>query len=232
MAFLVDFEQKSFKIPIRSAYIALVKTPTIIIFVENNLMPLKFYLEKRKNKNGESPIRIVWSFNGDRYQTTMGISIPPESWNEKESTTNASAHNHKSTPTTLINDYIKVLRLAVNHIENYARVQNATLTKSIVKIVVSDVLSAGGQYPSGKVSSWHSMLSDICRNEDRYFEDQEARQYKLIGFGKNSETKEDVVVYQALHGSRQIWVCSSKIFFSSYIDKDGFLVEKFIEITK
>jgi len=30
-------------------------------------MPLKFYLDKRKNKHGEAPIRVVWSFNGDRY---------------------------------------------------------------------------------------------------------------------------------------------------------------------
>lgn len=205
--------------------------PKIIIFVKTHFMPLKFYLDKRKNKYGESPIRIVWSFNGDRYQTTMGFSIPPESWNEKECIVTPAAYNHKKTPTYLINDIIKQIRKAVNYVENYARSQNAKLTKQIVKNVVSDVLFAGGQYPSDKVAVWHTMLSDICLNKDRYFEDQEARQYKLIGFGKNSETKEDVVVYQALHGSRKIWVCSSKNFFSSYIDKDGLLVEKFIEIS-
>ena len=37
-------------------------------------MPLKIYLDKRQNKHGEAPIRVVWSFNGDRYQTTMGFS--------------------------------------------------------------------------------------------------------------------------------------------------------------
>lgn len=176
-------------------------------------MPLKFYLDKRKNKHGESPIRVVWSFNGDRYQTTMGFSIPPESWNEKECIVTPAAYNHKKTPTYLINDIIKQMRKAVNYVENYAKSQNATLTKPIVKKVVSDVLSAGGKYPSDKVSAWHTMLSDICLNEDRYFEDQEAHQYKLIGFGKNSETKEDVVVYQSLHGSRKIWVCSADVFF-------------------
>lgn len=231
LAFWTDFEQESFKIPIRKISIALVKTPTIIIFVKTKFMPLKFYLDKRKNKYGESPIRIVWSFNGDRYQTTMGFSIPPKSWNEKECVVTPAAYNHKKTPTYLINDIIKQIRKAVNYIENYARSQNATLTKPIVKKVVSDVLSAGGKYPSDKVSAWHTMFSDICLNEDRYFEDQEAHQYKLIGFGKNSETKEDVVVYQSLHGSRKIWVCPYKTFFSSYIDKDGFLIERFIEIT-
>ena len=45
-------------------------------------MPLKIYLDKRQNKHGEAPIRVVWLFNGDRYQTTMGFSIPPKAWDD------------------------------------------------------------------------------------------------------------------------------------------------------
>ena len=60
-------------------------------------MPLKLYLDKRKNKHGEAPIRVVWSFNGDRYQTTMGFSIPTEAWDNQECRVTPAAYNHKNT---------------------------------------------------------------------------------------------------------------------------------------
>ena len=85
-------------------------------------MPLKIHLDKRQNKHGEAPIRVVWSFNGDRYQITMG-------------------------------------------------------------------------------------------------------------FGKDSETLEEVVIYQALYGAGQIWVRPYEIFFSKVTLPDGTEVERFKEIS-
>ena len=112
-------------------------------------MPVRFYLDKRHNRYGESPIRVVWSFNGDRYQTTMGFSIPPQAWDDKECRVTPAAYNHKNTASTTINDFIIAMERAVNRLENYARTQNATLTKPIVMRVVADVLAAGGRKRSG-----------------------------------------------------------------------------------
>ena len=58
-------------------------------------MPLKLYLDKRQNKHGESPIRVVWSFNGDRYQTTLGFSIPANAWDDAEKRVTPAEYNHK-----------------------------------------------------------------------------------------------------------------------------------------
>ncbi|MBO7070579.1 MAG: DUF1653 domain-containing protein [Bacteroidales bacterium] len=194
-------------------------------------MPLKFYLDKRKNKYGESPIRLVWSFNGDRYQTTMGFSVPPEAWDDVAKRVTPAEYNHKNTPSTTINAFIEATEKAVNRLENYARVQNATLTKPIVKKVIADVLSAGGTYPSPKESLWMKMLSERRLNTDRYFEHFKGGRYKLIGFGKDSETLEDVVIYQALYGDNQIWVRPYTIFFSKVTLPDGTEMERFKEIT-
>ena len=60
-------------------------------------MPLKLYLDKRQNKHYEAPIRVVWSFNGDRYQTTMGFSIPPQAWDSQKCRVTPAAYNHKNT---------------------------------------------------------------------------------------------------------------------------------------
>ncbi|MBO4465769.1 MAG: DUF1653 domain-containing protein [Bacteroidales bacterium] len=194
-------------------------------------MPLKFYLDKRTNKHGEAPIRLVWSFNGDRFQTTMGFSIPPKAWDDTAKRVTPAEYNHKNTASSTINAFIEATEKAVNRVENYARVQNATLTKPFVKIVIEDVLSAGGDYPSIKESRWIKMLQERCLTKARYFEHFKGGKYKLIGFGKDSETLEDVVVYQALYGANQIWVRPYDIFFSKVTLPDGTEVERFKEIT-
>ena len=133
-------------------------------------MPLKIYLDKRQNKHGEAPIRVVWSFNGDRYQTTMGFSIPPKAWDDVAKRVTPAEYNHKNTPSTTINAFIEATERAVNRLENYARVQNATLTKPIVKQVIADVLGAGGEYPAAQEPQWKKMLKERGLSKARYFE--------------------------------------------------------------
>lgn len=193
-------------------------------------MPLKLYLDKRKNKHGEAPIRVVWSFNGDRYQTTMGFSIPTEAWDNQECRVTPAAYNHKNTASNTINAFIVAMERAVNRLENYARTQNATLTKPLVKQVVADVIAAGGEYPFEKEKAWKKALTERRLNKARYFEHFKGGKYKLIDFGKDSETLEDVVVYQALYGAGQIWVRPYDIFFSKGTLPDGTEVDRFSEL--
>ena len=194
-------------------------------------MPVRFYLDKRQNRYKEAPIRMVWSFNGDRYQTTMGFSIPPEAWNDATKRVIPAAYNHKKTESFIINDFIKAMERAVNRLENYTRTQNATLTKPIVKKVVADVFAAGGEFPYEQEKVWKKMLEERCLTKPRYFEHFKGGKYKLIGFGKDSETLEDVVIYQALYGANQIWVRPYDIFFSKVTLPDGTEVERFKETT-
>lgn len=194
-------------------------------------MPLKFYLDKRKNKHGESPVRVVWSFNGDRYQTTMGFSVPPKAWDDQEKRVTAAEYNHKKTPVTLMNGFIQSMEKAVNHVESFALMQNAILTKDLVTRVIKDVLAAGGEYPKAKETVWRNLLKERRRNTDRYFQHFRGGKYKLIGYGKDSETQEDVVIYQALYGANQIWVRPKEMFESTVIDENGNEVKRFTEIS-
>ena len=193
-------------------------------------MPVRFYLDKRKNRYGEAPIRVVWSFNGDRYQTTMGFSIPPQAWDDQECRVTPAAYNHKNTASSAINAFIIAMEKAVNRLENYARTLNASLTKPIVQKVVADVLATGGDFPYEKEKAWRSMLNERRLSTDRYFQHFRGGKYKLIGFGKDSETLKEVVIYQALYGANQIWVRPYDIFFSNAKDEDGNEVERFKEI--
>lgn len=194
-------------------------------------MPIKFYLEKRLNKHDEAPIRVAWSFNGDRFQSTVGFSIPPKAWNGEEQRVSPVEHNHKNTPSSAINAYLESLEKAANRIENEARVQNTTLTKLLVKKVFDDVMGAGGEFPYKQERDWKKMLKERGHNKKRYFEHFKGGKYKLLGFGKDSETLEEVVVYQALYGVGQIWVRPYSIFFSKVQMPDGTEVERFREIS-
>lgn len=194
-------------------------------------MPVRFYLDKRHNRFGEAPIRVVWSFNGNRYQTTIGFSVPPEAWDEHACKVTPAAHNHKKTATAIINAYISQIEKAVNCMENFALTQNASLTKPIVKKVVSDVLAAGGRYPIEREQTWKKMIKERNMTKYRTFQHFRGGKYRLIGFGKDSETLKEVVIYQALFGDNQIWVCQYNLFFGKVIDKNGDMVDRFKEIS-
>jgi hypothetical protein len=100
-----------------------------------------------------------------------------------------------------------------------------------VKKVVADVIAAGGEFPYEQEKVWRKMLSERYMTKDRYFQHFRGGKYKLIGFGKDSETLEDVVIYQALYGANQIWVRPYDIFFSKAKDENGHEVDRFTEIT-
>lgn len=75
-------------------------------------------------------------------------------------------------------------------------------------------------------------LTERRLTKDRYFQHFRGGKYKLLGFGKDSETLKDVVIYPALHGIGQIWVRPYDIFFSKVKDENGDEVDRFKEINE
>ena len=192
-------------------------------------MPVRFYLEKRLNKCGEAPIRIVWSFGGDRFQSTLGFSIPPAAWDAEQGSVTPAQYNHKMTPTSAINGYLDAVRRAVNRVENHAAISGAALTKGIVKRVMEDVLSAGGNYPVGKEPSWFRLIRERGQSRERTFVHFKGGRYRLVGIGKDSETLREVVIYQALYGDNEIWVRPYDMFFGKVTLPGGVEVPRFRE---
>lgn len=64
---------------------------------------------------------------------------------------------------------------------------------------------------------------------DKYYRHFKGGLYKFISQAKDSETQEDVVVYQALYGEKQMWVRPAKMFFEK-IERDGQMMDRFEEI--
>ena len=57
------------------------------------------------------------------------------------------------------------------------------------------------------------------------------KEYEVIGIAKHSETLEELVVYQALYGNKQIWVRPVKMFLQK-VEINGKKVSRFKFIKK
>ena len=65
---------------------------------------------------------------------------------------------------------------------------------------------------------------------DKYYRHFKGGLYKFIGLAKDSETLEDLVVYQAMYGDHQLWVRPSSMFFGQ-VERDGKVMNRFEEVT-
>ena len=79
----------------------------------------------------------------------------------------------------------------------------------------------------------HALVSAL-NNEDvmeKYYRHFKGNLYRLIGIAKDSETLEELVVYQALYGDHQLWVRPADMFFGK-VERDGKVMPRFEEISK
>lgn len=76
------------------------------------------------------------------------------------------------------------------------------------------------------------MIVFMDRNEhSKYYRHFKGGKYRFIGFAKDSETLEDLIVYQALYGDGVMWVRPAEMFFES-VTRDGRTFPRFTPITE
>lgn len=65
----------------------------------------------------------------------------------------------------------------------------------------------------------------------RYFQHFKGGMYRYVRIAFDAETKERMVIYQALYGDKQYWVRPEKMFFET-VERDGRKFARFTEIEK
>ena len=65
---------------------------------------------------------------------------------------------------------------------------------------------------------------------DKYYRHFKGGVYRFIGIAQDSETQEEMVVYQAMYGDRQMWVRPADMFFGK-VERDGNTFDRFTELS-
>lgn len=66
-------------------------------------------------------------------------------------------------------------------------------------------------------------MEEIKLGKYRHFKGME---YEVIALAKHSETQEDLVVYRALYGERQVWVRPASMW-NETVERDGKTYKRF-----
>ena len=65
---------------------------------------------------------------------------------------------------------------------------------------------------------------------EKYYRHFKGNVYRLVGIAKDSETLEEMVVYQAMYGEGQMWVRPKEMFFGEVV-RDGKRIPRFRELS-
>ena len=85
-------------------------------------MAVNFYIDKRLNKDGGSPLRISWTFKGQRVMTTMGYTVKPHLWDsELQKVQESNDINEGQFDAFLINQRLIAIRSSLMRIERVVR---------------------------------------------------------------------------------------------------------------
>lgn len=167
-------------------------------------MPARFTLENRTNKYGESPIRLSWSFGGQRFQTTLGISVKKTDWDVENKLVKPNTQNHNGQSADDINFFIKRINLVVAGIEQHYVGNEKALTKDMIKRAISEALSKDIARPEDILERCVNGIISVAEPETRYYRDLANRYYRFLCDAKNKYNKsEDFYILQELFGRRE-----------------------------
>ena len=148
-------------------------------------MSVGFTLEKRANKFGECPIRLSWSFMGERYQTTLGTSIKKENWDEKNKMVKADAHSHNGKTADEINFLIKRISEVVMGVEQTSVDDDYIVTKDMMKQAIKEALAKNIARPKDIVELCINGIVSTPETKTRYYRDPSGKYYQYLCDARN-----------------------------------------------
>ena len=130
-------------------------------------MPVKYYLDKRPNKEGEVPIRISAVVNGTRVLSTTGFSIKASFWDDKARRVKPHKTNSKQQSSAKINSYLSGVESTVLEFENtYKSRPTLERLKEVINSYKLDDDSEGESTSDiSRRPSVMTYFAEFCRDE-------------------------------------------------------------------
>jgi len=129
---------------------------------------------------GECPIRLSWSFGGQRYQTTLGFSVAEADWDETRRLMKPGTHNKNGQSADDVNFYIKRIRLVVAGLERQYNGNEKALSKARMKQAVGEALSTDIARPEDIVERCMEGMTSLNKPETKYYEDRHGQYYQYL----------------------------------------------------
>ena len=196
-------------------------------------MSVSFTLEKRTNLHDESPIRISWSFMGERVQSTLGVSIKKEDWNEKSRLVKADAHNHNGQNADEINFLIKRISMVVMDVELACIENRYILGKDMMKQAINDALANDIARPEDIVERCINGIVSTPEPMIRYYRDLSGRYYQFLCDARNFYILGDkYYILQELFGAHERVAVPISKFKPEREKGSMYPITKFTEVSK
>ena len=122
---------------------------------------------------------------GERVQSTLGVSIKKEDWNEKSRLVKADAHNHNGQNADEINFLIKRISTVVMDVELACIENQYILGKDMMKQAIGDALSKDIARPEDILERCLQGLKSLPEIKTRYYKDLAGRYYKFLCEARN-----------------------------------------------
>jgi len=196
-------------------------------------MPVSFTLEKRTNLHNECPIRLSWSFIGERYQSTLGASIKKEDWDEERRLVKANAQNHCGQTAEDINFLIKRVSTVVMGIEQDCVGSEFIVGKDMMKQAISDALAKDIARPEDIVERCMNGITSTPEPTTRYYRDLVGRYYQFLCDAKNYYASHDkYFILQELFGAHERVAVPISKFKPEREKGSMYPITKFKEVSK
>lgn len=196
-------------------------------------MSVSFTLEKRTNKFGECPIRISWSFMGERLQSTLGVSIKKEDWNEKSRLVKDNAQNHNGQSAEEINFLIKRISTVVMDVELACLENQYILGKDMMKQAINDALANDIARLEDIVERCINGIVSTPKPMTRYYRDLSGRYYQFLCDARNIYIPGDkYYILQELFGAHERVAVPISKFKPEREKGSMYPITKFKEVSK
>lgn len=167
-------------------------------------MSVSFTLEKRTNSHDECPIRLSWSFMGERLQSTLGVSIKKEDWDAGRRLVKDNAQNHNGQSAEDINFLIKRVSTVVLGIEQDCVGSEYIVGKDMMKQAINDALASDIARPEDIIERCLNSIVSTPEPTTRYYRDLSGRYYQFICDARNYYASSDnYYILQELFGRRE-----------------------------
>ena len=196
-------------------------------------MPVSFTLEKRTNIHNECPIRISWSFVGERYQTTLGAYIKKEDWDEERRIVKANVKYHNGQSADEINFLIRRVSTVVMGIEQDCVGSEFIVSKEMMKQAISDARTMDIARPEDIVERCINGIVSTPEPTTRYYRDLSGRYYQFLCDARNFYIPGDkYYILQELFGAHERVAVPISKFKPEREKGSMYPITKFKEVSK